>query len=106
MHFFFRKAAAMILLLVFSLIMTPHEVFHAFHHHEDTHCYPHKGFHFENHHIHCPLFHLTADVFIKIDGWVQDGLSALLSVQMESLADTPYITPHLQNLLRGPPDIV
>ena len=52
-----------LLLLIFSLIITPRELIHEFCDHVDTHCHPGTRLSFETHHHHCEILQLASLVF-------------------------------------------
>jgi hypothetical protein len=91
------------LLVLFGLILVPHELIHNFFGHEDTHCHSGVTATFEAQHFHCKILQLEAPMFTSPE---PDDLVSVNFYLKTIPVERSYSLPSfsiLYNDLRAPP---
>jgi hypothetical protein len=107
-----KRILSFLLLTVFSLYITPKEVFHAFTHHSDTeHAVTNfDGLHFDTEHHHCELLKLDQQftaVEFALPFYEFEHLQQFLDIQKTGLHSSFKSNEDYKYLfLRGPPATV
>jgi len=100
-----KKFTSGFLLAVFALIITPAELIHEFHGHDETQCHPGNFTTIEKQHSHCKLLQIEAQVFTSPEEFLSTLAQEIPSPIIGHQTEFPFLAAARFANLRAPPEV-